>query len=199
MKPAHRLTAAHRAARRTFARNNMFTDRSKFTWLDGNLHYWRDLRKEPVRLSRRNFGGGTLMVWGAFSSLGTLDLQLISTCMNSEQYCDVLEGFCSHSYEAIVPTLHLPAQQCGCTCFTNDRVLARVAALLEWPSCSPDLNPIESLWGILVRRVYANGRQYSTLDSLRKSVLSEWNSISLEIIEKVDYEYARSAARSHCQ
>jgi len=33
--------------------------------------------------------------------------------------------------------------------------------LLEWPAYSPDLNPIENLWGIMARRVYANGKQYT--------------------------------------
>jgi len=33
--------------------------------------------------------------------------------------------------------------------------------LLEWPAYSPDLNPIENVWGIMARRVYANGKQYT--------------------------------------
>ena len=32
---------------------------------------------------------------------------------------------------------------------------------IDWPSRSPDLNPIENIWGILAQNVYKNGKQYS--------------------------------------
>ncbi|KHJ99009.1 hypothetical protein OESDEN_00999 [Oesophagostomum dentatum] len=80
MKPAPCLTPLHQKARLEFARNNMntnwnkivFSDEKKFNLNgpDGNLFYWRDLRKEPLRFSKRNFGGGSLMVWAAFSAYG---------------------------------------------------------------------------------------------------------------------------------
>ncbi|VDO23414.1 unnamed protein product [Haemonchus placei] len=53
-----------------------FSDEKKFNLVgpDGNKYYGRDLRKEPVYFSRRNSGGGSHMVWGAFSNDVASDL-----------------------------------------------------------------------------------------------------------------------------
>jgi hypothetical protein len=70
----------------------IFSDEKKFNLdgPDGFNGYWRDLRKEPQYFSKRNFGGGSLMVWGAFCSHGKLSLAFPSTKMNSEEYQGVL-------------------------------------------------------------------------------------------------------------
>ena len=51
---------------------------------------------------------------------------------------------------------------------------------LEWPSISPYLNPIENLWGILVRRVFANGRQFKTVQELTNVLVDVWEAITLD-------------------
>ena len=45
---------------------------------------------------------------------------------------------------------------------------------MAWPSRSPDLNPIENLWGWLARRVYRNGRQFNDADQLFAAIQQEW-------------------------
>uniref|UniRef100_A0A8R1J3M3 HTH_Tnp_Tc3_1 domain-containing protein n=1 Tax=Caenorhabditis japonica TaxID=281687 RepID=A0A8R1J3M3_CAEJA len=49
--------------------------------------------------------------------------------------------------------------------------------VLDWPACSPDLNPIESVWGILTRSVYKNGKQYNSIFELKDAVKAEWSKI----------------------
>lgn len=57
--------------------------------------------------------------------------------------------------------------------------------ILPWPALSPDLNPIENLWGILTRRVYKNGKQFNTLNELKNAILNEWDQISLEEVRNL--------------
>ena len=38
--------------------------------------------------------------------------------------------------------------------------------LLDWPPKSPDLNLIENLWYIISRKVYTNGRQFDSVQSV---------------------------------
>ncbi|CAD6189622.1 unnamed protein product [Caenorhabditis auriculariae] len=125
---------------------------------DGYAHYWRDLRKDPST-SKRNFGGGSLMVWAAF-------------CGNRDDYQQLLA-------QHLLPYLrrrrraNMIYQQDNASVHASNSTLAWFAAknvvLLDWPACSPDLNPVENLWSVLVRRVYANAKQYTTVNDLKKS------------------------------
>ncbi len=49
--------------------------------------------------------------------------------------------------------------------------------VIQWPSISPDLNPIEHLWGILKRQVEHHSP--SSIQSLKEVILEEWKKIDL--------------------
>lgn len=57
--------------------------------------------------------------------------------------------------------------------------------ILPWLSRSPDLNPVENLWGMLARRVYSNGRQYSSINQLKSAILCCWETIKAEELVKL--------------
>ena len=56
---------------------------------------------------------------------------------------------------------------------------------LGFKANSPDINPIENLWAIIKQRVYANGKQFSTLHELWKAVKLESAAIPRSLVKKL--------------
>ena len=51
---------------------------------------------------------------------------------------------------------------------------------MVWPAQSPDLNPIEHLWGCLKRRLAEHENLPNVIHKLWKRVQVEWDRISVE-------------------
>lgn len=128
------------------------------------------------------------MVWGAFSSYGKLNLAFVSCRMKSSDYKQML-------HEKLKPYINR-LRRFKLT-FQQDNVSINVArdtldwfadnniAVLDWPARSTDLNPMEDLWGVLVRRVYANNRQYGSVEELKEALLDAWDKIEPPIIQNL--------------
>ena len=50
-------------------------------------------------------------------------------------------------------------------------------AFFRHPACSPDLNPIENLWGWMARYDYRKGKQFVKVNELRDAIIRSWSSI----------------------
>ena len=43
--------------------------------------------------------------------------------------------------------------------------------VITWPALSPDLNPIENIWGIMCQKLYANGKSYHNTNELWEAIV----------------------------
>jgi hypothetical protein len=50
----------------------------------------------------------------------------------------------------------------------------------QWPPSSPDINPIELIWGYLKPRV--NAEAHESLESLEAALKREWLDLPMEVI-----------------
>ena len=128
------------------------------------------------------------MVWTAFTASGILEIQFTSTKMKSSDYIAVLQ--CS-----LLPFLEQNSEIPYILQQDNARIhvsketksfLPRCSVeIMEWPACSPDLKPIENIWGVLVPRVYANNRHFDTTDELKGAIIAESNLLELSLLNKL--------------
>ncbi|GFW92200.1 transposable element Tcb1 transposase [Trichonephila clavipes] len=56
---------------------------------------------------------------------------------------------------------------------------------MEWPACSPDMNPIEHVWYALGRRVAGRQPPPQTLQELERALLKEWDRIPQLVINSL--------------
>jgi transposase len=192
------LTTAHKEKRLEFARKyfnkddvwakTIFSDEKKFN-LDGPdclQYYWHDLRTEKQTYKTRQSGGGSVMIWGAFSLHGKSELAFIEGTQDSVKYCETLE-----SYLLPFANLHYGDdyifQQDNASIhssqYTKEVLNEHKITVMDWPAKSPDLNPIENMWGKLVREVYPNGKQYDNRDKLKEEILKQWQLITPQYVE----------------
>jgi len=68
--------------------------------------------------------------------------------------------------------------------YTRQVLAENNIATLEWPSRYPDLSPIEHVWDILGRRIYAQN-DVNNVRQLEAALLEEWANIPTASINKL--------------
>lgn len=196
------LSTAHRRARLTFGlehenwtmeqwANVLFSDESRFC-LGSSDRRMRVYRRPGERfapaciISKRAFGGGSIMVWGGISLTARTELVPISTgTMTAIRYID----------ECLEPHVMPFAPFIGNEfMFMHDNARPHVAnvvkeyldavdvSVMRWPACSPDLNPIEHMWDIIGRLIYKVNVSFSSPQELMNAVIQAWEQIPQDTV-----------------
>lgn len=125
------------------------------------------------------------MVWAGFCSRGALHLEFPDHRLDSRRYQEILRTRLLPPYRVLRRDGYI-FQQDNAPCHTSRSTSAWLARqqvqVLDWPSNSPDLNPIENLWGIMVRQIYADNRSYQTKAELQAAIEQAWADIDEETI-----------------
>lgn len=171
-------------------RSVVFTDEKRFNLdgPDGFQYYYHDLRRDELYLSRHHSREGGIMVWGAITFYGTIDLIFIDQKMNGDRFKTLLESVFPKLKDLFGPIPWIFQQDNAP--IHNSRVVKSFISsqnvnIMTWPPYSPDLNVIENVWGWLTRKVYEGGKQYEDKETLTADIKRAWSEISLNYIDSL--------------
>ena len=132
------------------------------------------------------------MVWGAFGVNGVLELKKIKTIINSIGYQEILKSSLNDQIYNIVQNKNekIFFQQDNCSIHKSKSIISFLKKqkkyhILEWPSKSPDLNPIENIWGHLTYKIYGNGQRDYSLKELEKAIFKEWELLDKKYLKNL--------------
>ncbi len=129
----------------------------------------------------------TVMIWAVISSAGVGPLCFLKSTVNAAIYQEILEYFTLSSADKLYGDADFIFQQelapahtaKGTKSWFNDQGIT----VLDWPANSPDLNPIENLWGIVKRKM--RDTRPNNADELKATVKETWASIPPQQFHKL--------------
>ena len=116
-----------------------------------------------------------LLLPGGVSSSGKLKLQFVSGGQKAADYVKMLNNLSLAQEEHRLCGEEWIFQQDNAAIhnasITKKYLLEQKIRLLDHPACSPDLNPRDNLWGLIVVKVYERGRQYPAISEFKNAIL----------------------------
>ena len=133
------------------------------------------------------------MVWAGISHVGKTNLIILNGNLNAQRYRDeilapVVIPYIQANHNAIFQQDNARPHTAR---LTTQFLQANNVNVMDWPSKSPDLSPIEQIWDLLDRRVRQRPAQPQTLRQLEQALRHEWQNIPVNMIRR----YLRSMNR----
>lgn len=121
------------------------------------------------------------MVWGCMSAKGVGFLKFIEGTVNAEVYQNILGECLIPSIDTLKSnTGHFLFQQDNAACHTAHRIARwfneNNIPVLQWPANSPDISPIETLWGRMKKELRKNPAR--NLHDLKQKLQTIWDSFT---------------------
>ena len=152
-------------------------------WLSrGRMKMWTKFgRKRFVPTTKHT---PKINVWAAFSSMGTFPLCIFTTNMDSSLFLDILQGHLLTQAEVFHENdwqLVMDNDPKHTATKVKHWLGTNLPKVLPWPSQSPDLNPIENLFGWVKQDLTKQGPK--TISELRKMLEITWSKLDSNFLK----------------
>ncbi|GFV62994.1 transposable element Tc3 transposase [Trichonephila clavipes] len=137
----------------------MFSDESKFSLLSDSRRtlIWREAGTryhQENTIERHRYGGAGWLVWGGIILCSRTDLHVQSVTMTAhiyryiilEQHVRLFRGAMDIEFLFMDDNARPPRANIVDECLQSEDITR-----MDWPAYSPDLNPIEHVWDMVVR------------------------------------------------
>lgn len=203
------ISSKNRQARLEFARNHidkplsfwekvLWTDETKINMFqsDGKSTVWRPKNKanDPKYTTASvKHGGGNVMAWACVSSKGPGDLVFIddithdgSSIMDGETYRQILKKYIEPNGKKLVGRgfiLQSDNDPKHTAKVTKELIAKKKWKVLNWPSQSPDLNPIEHAFHLLKKNMRSQNPRNKA--ELKENASKAWKDLDPSVIQKL--------------
>jgi transposase len=183
------LTEYHKQLRVEWAKKHkgmnwnrvIFSDESSFQLFRNTIKRWSKNWKKEKKCVPKN--RQKIHCWGGFSIKGLIGIHTFKRIMDGPYYTVILKNHMLVNAKKQFGTRWTFQQD------NDPKHTSKVAKkffedeniiIMEWPSNSPDINPIENLWSIIKRRI--EKRKPRNIKELETFIIEEWNKIDSQII-----------------
>lgn len=173
----------------------IFTDECSF-WLH-RCKKNKAWTSDAMEIEGRTMHGPKVHVWGAITSNGPLKLKLFTENLNTDLYVKILREKVKEM-RALLPNGFIfqhdgsPIHRSATSVAFVNRNMGETLTPPEWPPYSPDLSPIENIWGWLKGRV--NNDMPTNMKNLKQSIRRHWKSMSRDFLRPY-YESMKNRMR----
>lgn len=143
---------------------------------------WCDPQQPVPTVARRGQHQPTVTVWGAISAHAVPPLVFVGANMDSAGYCEAIAKARQSCPSLKTNLLFHDRHSTHRSKFTSSWLQQHGQQVELLPARGADLNPIENLWGILTKRVYAANKSYNTIESLCAAIECAWSHVMQDTV-----------------
>src|SRR6266498_1611818 len=154
----------------------IFTDKTAFDLFRNKVRRWHKNGNRPIR--RLPKSRQKVMAWGGISQRGKTPLFCFTNIMDGPFYVGILENQLLPSAQNMYRRnwrLQQDNDPKHTSRVAKEFIADNLICTIDWPSNSPDLNPIENMWTIVKNNV--EKRIPQNISELIKFMVEEWDAI----------------------
>lgn len=133
-------------------------------------------------------GGGVTHIWGSVTFNGIGWMCRLPEGLDGPTYITILEDELQNTINTYFPRgKEFILQQDGASVHrakvVRDWFAQHSINVLPWPAQSPDLNPIEHIWGNVKKRIQENHFDIISKEALWEAIQVEWEATPIDFIK----------------